>query len=86
MAPAHYHINGEIYFGAWVNDKAEGYGEYIHTNKDTYKGNWKNDSQNGKGVEQGLDMKEITLMEINKGRKHKIGLMDPAILGCGLIM
>ena len=43
------HIDGDVYDGAWVNDKANGFGVYIHVNGARYEGMWKDDLQHGRG-------------------------------------
>ena len=37
------HADGDVYEGDWVDDKANGQGEYMHLNGAHYKGEWKND-------------------------------------------
>ena len=45
-----YHIDGDIYEGEWLNNKANGEGKFIHKGI-IYEGQWKNDKQNGHGKE-----------------------------------
>ena len=37
------YINGDIYEGNWVEDKAYGQGNYYHADGAKYSGNWLND-------------------------------------------
>jgi hypothetical protein len=37
------HIDGDVYEGNWVNDKANGFGLYIHVNGARYEGQWRHD-------------------------------------------
>lgn len=37
------HVDGDLYEGQWVNDKANGFGTYKHTNGAQYNGEWKDD-------------------------------------------
>jgi len=37
------HIDGDVYEGNWVSDKANGFGIYIHVNGAKYEGLWKDD-------------------------------------------
>ena len=41
------HIDGDVYEGNWVNDKANGTGIYIHVNGAKYEGQWLDDLQHG---------------------------------------
>ena len=41
--------NGDVYNGAWNNDKRNGKGKMTYENGDFYHGIWKNDERNGKG-------------------------------------
>ena len=41
--------NHESYKGSWVNDKCEGYGEYIYRDGNHFRGNFKNNMKNGDG-------------------------------------
>ena len=45
------HATGDIYEGAWVNNKANGFGVYTTRNGARYEGYWRDDHQNGEGVE-----------------------------------
>jgi hypothetical protein len=49
-----YHIDGDIYEGEWLNNKANGEGKFIHKGI-IYEGQWKNDKQNGHGKESWKD-------------------------------
>lgn len=37
------HIDGDIYEGEWVDDKADGKGVYIHKDGASYSGDWVKD-------------------------------------------
>ena len=45
-----YFANGDIYTGAYVNGKPEGYGEYNWANKTHFKGLFKNGLRHGMGL------------------------------------
>lgn len=46
-----YHVDGDVFEGTWVEDKACGFGIYTHANGAKYEGEWLNDLQHGFGVE-----------------------------------
>ena len=37
------HVDGDIFEGEWMDDKANGHGVYIHVNGAKYEGEWKDD-------------------------------------------
>lgn len=39
------HADGDVYTGAWLDDKAHGKGEYLHMDGAKYYGDWVNDKQ-----------------------------------------
>ncbi len=43
--------NGDIYFGAWKDGKADGEGIFAKVEGPFYQGGWKQDKQHGKGKE-----------------------------------
>ncbi len=50
------HVDGDVYEGDWVDNKAEGKGLFINFSEKygegaRYEGQWHNDQQNGKGTE-----------------------------------
>ena len=45
------HANGDVYEGEFLNNKANGYGEYKHADGSLYQGYWINNLQNGHGKE-----------------------------------
>ena len=45
------HVDGDVYEGDWVDNKANGKGQFIH-NGIIYNGFWKDDKQNGTGIEK----------------------------------
>jgi hypothetical protein len=47
-----------LILGEWINDKANGYGEYIHMNGSRYNGEWQDDKQHGFGSEFWVDGSE----------------------------
>jgi len=38
-----FHVDGDIFEGIWVEDKASGFGIYTHANGAKYEGEWLND-------------------------------------------
>jgi hypothetical protein len=36
-------VDGDIYDGEWMNDRANGQGIYLHVNGARYEGGWKDD-------------------------------------------
>ena len=36
-------MDGDVYNGEWLNDKANGKGKYIHLSGANYEGDWKDD-------------------------------------------
>jgi hypothetical protein len=46
------HSNGDVYEGAWLRDKANGFGVFIDvTSEAKYEGYWLEDLQHGEGIE-----------------------------------
>ena len=50
-----YYVDGDVYEGLWLNDKAHGHGTYRHANGATYIGEWFEDKQHGHGIESWPD-------------------------------
>ena len=44
-------LNGDVYQGEFMNDKANGYGVYTHKEGSRYEGHWKDDIKHGFGKE-----------------------------------
>ena len=42
-------VDGSVYEGYWMNDKANGRGRLIHADGDVYDGEWKEDKAHGEG-------------------------------------
>jgi hypothetical protein len=42
-------VDGDVFDGEWLDDKANGYGVYVHINGAKYEGHWKDDLQDGFG-------------------------------------
>jgi hypothetical protein len=38
-----YHVDGDVFEGTWIEDKACGFGVYTHANGAKYEGEWLND-------------------------------------------
>ena len=38
-----WHVDGDVFEGEWLDDKANGYGVYVHQNGARYEGEWKDD-------------------------------------------
>jgi hypothetical protein len=36
-------VDGDVFEGEWLDDKANGYGVYVHQNGARYEGEWKDD-------------------------------------------
>lgn len=49
------HVDGDVYEGDWLNDKAHGQGVYMHLNGAKYTGGWREDQQHGHGQEEWPD-------------------------------
>jgi hypothetical protein len=43
-------VDGDVYEGSWLDDKADGYGIYVHNDGAKYLGYWKQDKQHGYGI------------------------------------
>ena len=37
-------LNGDVYEGQWLDDKANGQGTYVHADGSSYQGEWQEDS------------------------------------------
>ena len=45
-------LDGDVYEGEWLDDKAHGYGFYLHVDGTKYQGDWLEDKQHGQGTEE----------------------------------
>ena len=50
-----FNLNLFVYYGYWVDDKAQGQGTYVHLDGTKYEGEFLNDKKHGHGVEIWLD-------------------------------